>query len=531
MQKLFSLIVLSLLVSLVGRVHGQVTPGKPTFVPEDCQDVACVDLLNNNISLNLPVMSKNGSLPFSFEISGNSYMFSTNAIWEAAMQQNLPLGSANGFLSSTLPLFTNLAHPGTVCNIGTGTTTKYTNWQMQAADGTLHPLPLNVYADKKSDGTSCLTGSGFTATTSDRSGYTMTVTANAIPTSVFGRNGMLYSETSVLDSNSNSILLSGGEFGDSMGLLVFSYGSSPNFGPFSWTDVDGGSPQVTVGTSNLTLQSNFNCSGIGEEHGFTDPMPTSYSFPDGTSLGITYEKTPGYSGDYTGRINQITLRQGGTIAYTYGPTTNNGIDCTYQTVPVLTRTLGNGDKTTYTLAHTPISGGSTYKATNTVVDPGGNQTIYTFTGFTSAGNSTTYTQALTEVQRYQGNGSGATLLATDIYCYNYAAFSNCSTLTAPTASVTSPITKQLVFHNLKGMSTYSATETWFDTYGNVTYSAQYDFNGSTPTRATTITYGSCTANCNTASPTITAIGSNVSDRPGEVVTTQNGSSSIRSRPP
>src|SRR5439155_24177333 len=131
---------------------------------------------------------------------------------------------------------------------------------------------------------------------------------------------------------------------------------------------------------------------------------------DGTSLGVTYEGAGGTY--YSGRLNRLTLRQGGTITYTYGGG-SNGINCTYKTVPTLTRTLGNGDITTYTLAYSLISG-SAYRAINTVIDPGGNKTVYQFTGFTSTGTAAVPTaQVITQTQKYQG---ASTLLATDVYC-------------------------------------------------------------------------------------------------------------------
>jgi len=290
-----------------------------------------------------------------------------------------------------------------------------------------------------------------------------------------------------------------------------------------WEDVAGGTRTVTQTVDiSETIQSDFNCSGIGEyDTAQTGSLLTGIAFPDGTSLGFTYEGTPYNAGHYTGRINQITLREGGTVSYTYGGS-NNGINCAYQTVPVLTRTLGNGDQTTYTLAYSLISG-SSYKATNIVVDPGGNESDYTFTGFTSTGTSTAYAQVLTEVQRYQGNGTGKTLLTTDIYCYNKA-FGSCSTSTAPNASVTYPISEVVVFHEI-GSSGWSATDTDYDSHGNVTYVGKYGFGAASPRLTTTITYGSCTASCNTVSPTISnaAMAANyIYNHPGTVVTAEYG---------
>jgi hypothetical protein len=281
---------------------------------------------------------------------------------------------------------------------------------------------------------------------------------------------------------------------DSMGMTPATI-TNQTAGPVSWTDVSGGSPQVSLSTSSLTLKSNFGCTSptiADYSNSSATALPTTINYPDSTTLGISYETTPGNSPKVTGRLYQITLREGGTIKYTYGGS-NNGINCIYQTVPTLTRTLGNGDVTKYTLAYSLISG-SNYKAVNTVIDPGGNETDYTFTGFASGGLSTTYGQVLTQVKRYTGNcATSCTLLTTDLYSYN-AAFTSTPASSIATSQVTFPVTKRIIYHQINGMSNWSASEEHYDTYSNVTYKAQYGFGSASPDRSTTITYGSCTAN-------------------------------------
>ncbi len=171
------------------------------------------------------------------------------------------------------------------------------------------------------------------------------------------------------------------------------------------------------------------------------------------------------------------------------------------------------------MKHALISGAN-YEATNTVVDNGGNTTVYTFTGFTSSGTAALpTTQALTQVTHSQGS---STLLTTDVYCYN-AVFSSCSFTAAPTATVTLPVTSVVAMHQISGMSNTSATETHYDAFGNVTYSAQYDFGGTSPVRAITTTYGTWSGSA------CVAIGSNINNKPCDVVTTQNGNTVAESR--
>ena len=96
------------------------------------------------------------------------------------------------------------------------------------------------------------------------------------------------------------------------------------------------------------------------------------------------------------------------------------LNCTYLVPNSMTRVTSDGT-VTYTLAFSLISG-TNYKETNTKVDMGGNKTVYTFTGLTSTGNSSTWAQVLTEVDYYPNTGTvGSPTYGTPwkrIYCYN-----------------------------------------------------------------------------------------------------------------
>ncbi len=83
-----------------------------------------------------------------------------------------------------------------------------------------------------------------------------------------------------------------------------------------------------------------------------------------------------------------------------------------------------------------------------------------------------------------------------------------------------PVTEVVTHHKLAGQSGYSASDTKYDGYGDIYYTAQYDVGGSSPVSTKTITYGTCTSNCGTSSPGIAAY---IPNLPGEIVTTQNGS--------
>jgi hypothetical protein len=239
------------------------------------------------------------------------------------------------------------------------------------------------------------------------------------------------------------------------------------------------------------------------------PTVNSITFADGTKESWTFNSTYNYPADTDGRLSKVTLPTGGTVQFTYGSGQNN-IDCTYFTSDNVTKVLGNGDTTTYTLSYT----GGSYPTTitNTVINPGGNKTVYTFSG----------SQLITSIVHYLGSGS--TTLDTTSYCYN-ASFSVCSPTSSGTATL--PITEVIVYHKLTGQTNYSARDTKFDGTGDVTYSAQYDVGASSPTWTKTVSYGTCTSNCSSSTPVITSL-TNIKSLPGEIVTTQNGSTVAQS---
>ncbi len=539
MRKFHFAVSVILFSCCAGIATAQVQPGLRNFSAYDAHEVDTVNLMNNNVTLKLPFYYKPGLLPVQIGMFGNYYVSAPSSTWQPSVTSLPPTISVAGTLSAGSTGYLSWSGGSQICPNGTDHTQVYSQWAIITSDGAWHALNPTLQTDRimsgPNTGQSCLS-SGFTASPLDGTKLTMTAPSNAwslaLPT-IYTTSGYIVTglETglvtpSITDSNGNKV--SGTTaITDSFGMTAATI-TSPTAGPVSWNDVKAGTPQVSLSTSNLTLRSNFACTSpsIAEYNNTSaTALPTTINYPDGTTLGISYETTPSYSPKVTGRLYQITLREGGTIKYTYGGG-HNGIDCTYQTVPTLTRTLGNGDVTTYSLAYSLISG-SNYKAVNTMIDPGGNETDYTFTGFASGGYSATYGQVLTQIKKNQGNcATSCTLLETDLISYNSTYTSTPSASTIANAQVTLPITKKIVYRQLSGMSNWSAVETHYDTYDDVTYTAQYDFGGSSPARATTITYGSCTANCTTTSPTIsnTAMAANfIFNRPGSVVTTQNGS--------
>ena len=476
-------------ISLTFPCAAQVSPGAPSFSAYDTHDADIINLQNLNVILAAPVYSKAGAIPFNWGLSANSYVYTSNPntpSWVASMQASGLFGTLNGAGWATANY---TASYSTNCPDHVTATTKYYNWVVTTSDSTVHALPTIDWTDS----VGCW-HTGFTDQVTDGTGYTLTVTS-ILTTTIHDRAGNLLTSSSISDVHGNHISLGGNTFTDTLGTHAMTQsGVTGHSGTYTWTDVKTGSPQVTVSSSSLYWQTNFSCQNVNEANLSGQFFPTSINYPDGTTLTIAYESTPGHLGHYTGRIGQLTLRTGGTVTYDY--TFNGGFNCAYWQQGGLKRTTSDG-VTTY--AWTPTTHGNT----TTVTDNGGNQTVYTFAG-----------QAVTQVQHYLG---ATTLLTTDVYCYNGAS-SNCAN-----TSVSLPISEIDVYHTISGMSASSRTQTNFDTYGNVTYAAQYDFGGGSPTYATTTAYGSCSGSCTGAIPTITPVGSNVNSKPGWVVKTQNGS--------
>jgi RHS repeat-associated protein len=550
----------------------QVQPGFPSFNPMDCQDGICVNPANNNVVLQAPIRSKKGVIGFNSSLTGNYFMSynPVSGVWYPSVVDsflatygpnvngtyivlgNLPVnlsfaGSVNGVLGGTFNgvyVIPTSSKSNVSCTSGSGTTTQYALWVLITGDGTVHTLGGST--DKDSAGNSCITGSGFTVVTDDYSGLTVTVAANATSgaTSIYTKDGTSLTASSITDRNGNTISTSGSTVTDSMGVTALT-ATNWTTGPFKWTDINGGTQQVSITTASKTVQTNFYCSSplvVSDFPATVETLPTGITFADNTTESWTYEKTPGYSSNVTGRLGTVTLPTGGTVQFTYGQgsdtTCHNGISSTYQVVPVLTKTLGNGDQTTYTWSN------NSFGPTNTVLDPGGNQTVYYYNGAT--GN-------IAAIYRYQGT---STLIDSTYYCYLPSYIWSGESGTAMTLSLCAQgyydgddysyyqemlpngqANEQVVVHQYANASMASVIDTKFDTsgpgdasYGNVVYQATYDYlpitawTSGTPTPLKTVglTYGTCSARCNTSASTISAIGNNINDKIGLVVTQQNG---------
>jgi RHS repeat-associated protein len=513
----------------------------PTFSAIESHEVDSINLQNLTVLLSAPTISKSGAFPFSFTlngssscIAGTSWYCGIGLLKESSVGYVLK-GIGTGIVGYTA-MSTNAIGNFYYCPDGVTETLNLSGWVIVDNFGIHHPLPPGDYVDEWG----CTSHNSFIDHTTDGSGLTLSIHAANPLTSgysyIYASNGMVtnggtygpqLTNSAETDTNGNSITANYEQsspydttWTDTLGLTALtSHDAVTNgYGYYKWTDVNGGTQDITESFStSSSIKTYFDCTGIADTNVTGKYLVTKLNYPDGTNIGFSYETNS--NGSYTGRIAGLTLRTGGSVTYAYSGG-NNGINCTYQVPPSMTRTTSDGTAT-YTWALLSGNNGNT----TTVTDNGGNKTVYTFTGLTATGNAAPpIIQALTQVQRYQGS---STLLSTDVYCYNGASGqpSNCAN-----AVVSEPITEVDVYHTIPNLAAGSSrAQTQYDggptascasgtsgCYGNVTYSAQYDFGATTPTVTTTTTYGSWNGS------TCVAVSITINNKPCQVVTTQGG---------
>src|SRR5713226_1554178 len=102
MRKSFLLFALTSFLCFVRFAEGQVDPGVPPFSAYDSHEGDTINLMNNNIVLNIPVMSKSGAFALHFSLIGDSFMSvlgPPTPRWFSNFTNNFQVaGFANGYL-------------------------------------------------------------------------------------------------------------------------------------------------------------------------------------------------------------------------------------------------------------------------------------------------------------------------------------------------------------------------------------------------------------------------------------------------
>jgi RHS repeat-associated protein len=425
-----------------------------------------INLANLNSHLTFPVLHKPGrGLPFNFDLTYDSSFWQPVSVngtiyWEPITTAGWGGSSVNvGFLAYAGEIISGVVY--------------YCSFVYYDGFGTAHPF--QGCAEYNSNN-----GQDFplTSIVTDGSGYTIKVDAFSATFQLTASDGSLIfpqnapvlggsvSPGSVLDRNGNEISVdSSGNFKDTLGVVALKVsGGSPNPYVLSYTSPAGPSA-FTVTFKPYTVQTNFHCSGIHEYSAQSASLVDRLTLPDGTFYQFSYEPTPSFPTNTTGRLASVILPTGGQISYTYTGGTN-GIECTDGSTSGLTRQTPDG---TWTYSRALGTGAA---STTTITDPQGNVTVVHFQGIFE-----------TQRQIYQGS---TTLLETTNTCYN-GNTTNCTT-----TAITLPITQRSTFL-LWPNSQESRSDTFYNSYGLETKVTEYDYGNGAPgplKRQTVVGYAS-----------------------------------------
>ena len=497
---------LMMVACLLARVAFGQQGGVPVFGASDVHDVDTIDLTTLTPILNIPVprtaltaQQTCANHPSGIKCSGSA--FSANA------------ASLLGYISHSIA---NRTCPsGTKMGVNT-------NYAFTSLDGlTSYQIDPGLFTASSTCPTSIsnaktIDGSGLTLSINDSGNGTLTdANGNSVTISAF--NVLNGTETDPFGNTISYTVSTPPPAYDS----TYTFNTALNtstvwFQPaanthnpyFQWTDTNGHSQQVLLIKGSTLTTYTWNSSTCATTSHSLYPI-SQISFPDGTSMNITMEQGPGGAGTSTGRIQSFTLRTGATISYTYASACP--LPGLYAT---LSRTTPDGT-TTYQMQP---EGPSAYFST-TVIDPGKNKTVYHFMpGESALGYPNNGLVVLVGTDIYQNTGTVAspvyTLISSITTCYN-GNQSNCRT-----SWPYFPITQRDRYTTITGMSASSRVSETFDSYGNRTSVASYDFGASSFTTKTTTTYGSWNGS------SCVAVGSNINSLPCDVVTTDNASHTL-----
>ena len=461
------------------------------------------DLVNNgnlNAHFSIPVLSKAGpTLPFQYSLAYDS------SVWYPS--------NVNGTTTWTPVNGTDWGWSAVGEGAGTGGYVSYLSWQNSCVvssgpHGTVYfywndyntyvyhdsaggSHPFNITLTTWHTGAPCGSDSNpssATALAKDNSGFTLT--ANINPGGyVTSQQGITFnvpffvgtpssSNASAVNPNGNTIssTVSGQatSYTDALGMAVLSAtwtNSPPTIQEsYKYSSVGNVAAYVVVKYSSKIVKTNFGCTSpsVHEFGPTSENLVSEIDMPDiatnpSDKYKFTYEQTPGFSGDTTGRIVQITLPTGGTIQYDYSAGSNDSIQCSDGSGNKLKRTLSPGGLWTYT--RTNVSGS---EWTTTLSDPNSNLTTMYFQLTTPSGA----TAPLAYETERDLPGGAETILT----CYNGSP-SPC-TNSSRTSSISTPLTEQTVMNTIGSKTSEIDTQYDWKGYGLVGEVKAYDWGTS-----------------------------------------------------
>jgi len=345
-----------------------------------------VNLANLNVHLDIPIRSKAGrGLNFIYALGYDTAVWTpVDGFWTPAYNfgWTAETQTETGYVTATTNLWK--------CFSGGSWywATTYARWIYYDRKGTPHPFSLPTIS-------TCSTfPSSASGSAEDGSGYQISAyPGSAVIEDAGGRtlNPPFQVGTgsgTVKDTNGNEITFNGTTYTDTLGTSALTVsGTSPV--NYSYTGPTG-TEQYVVSYRSYTVRTHFGCSAPGDYGPTSVSLVDKITLPDSSYYQFTYEPTPGYSGDVTGRLAAVQLPTGGTISYAYSGG-SNGITCTDGSTATLTRTTPDG---TWKYVHS--ESGSAW--TTTVTDPQNDQTTLNFQDY-SANTTTYYAKSEYETER------------------------------------------------------------------------------------------------------------------------------------
>lgn len=304
-----AVILLGLIPSALSQELTDYVAGVPPCSTKMTSASDVVDLVTGRVSLTVPVRSKAGKIPFSFNLIVDSHLYnglSGFGVGSGAhgVASAADLGVNGQPFCQAQPLTDVLYEPN-----GTAHNLIVVGSQLKTLDGSGHTVDKTAGVwDRSGNHSTIVTtnnqiGTALTSTVTDPDGAQVT----SVMAPYVAPYGLTRQKTTYTDSLGTTVLTS------DVGYTSI----APD--TYSYTDANGATQTFSVYYGTYLQESHFQCPGILDFDQPNSTMPSSIVLPTGGTISIGYEPTGAqYPGAVTGRIASATLPSGGSITYTYG---------------------------------------------------------------------------------------------------------------------------------------------------------------------------------------------------------------------
>src|SRR6266478_4706277 len=387
------LFVTSLSFAIAARAQNSTT-GFPSYGSFGFNGFDGVNLSNLNVNFSIPIVSSPGrGIGLSHAVVYDSLIWQKNGnAWSpvADAYGNLTFGWKTTQVAGSIPfVFTTW-----MCSdINTGNPVVVDEWNEYSyvdTQGTSHIFPVDVVRQIGGD---CGLSSGPTGYAVDASGYYIDATLPQTPI-VYGRGGVKINSSGAMnDRNGNKITpvvvnSTETDWTDSAGRTALKIVTGSSSIQYKFLDPTGAYQTTTLNLQNLSVKTNFGCSGV-VEYTRTASVPQSIVFPNNQQYSFTYESYVQNSTTYyTGRLQRVTLPTGGYYEYDYTGS-NGGLNCADGTTLSMNKVVSDGtNSATWSYVRNTSNLTTTVTTPKLVDTPNANDTVISFN---SAGHETSRT--------------------------------------------------------------------------------------------------------------------------------------------